>query len=89
MITVRYSEEFLREFGKLPALLQEEAEEKVELFKDRANHHRLRAHKLKGALADCWSFSVNYRYRILFTYIGKRKDTAYLITIGDHDIYVS
>ena len=87
MIAIRYSEEFLREVGKLPALLQEEVEEKVELFKDRANHQRLRGHKLKGALADCWSFSVNYRFRILFTYIGRSKNNVYLITIGDHDIY--
>ena len=87
MIKVGFSSEFLRAYNRLPSLLQQEIEEKVTLFKDRSNHARLRVHKLQGRYAECWSFSVNYRFRIVFVYVGKGKNTVSLIAVGDHSIY--
>ncbi len=87
MIRIGYSQEFIRMYGKLPSDLREEVKEKVELFKDRKNHRRLRVHKLHGRFVGRWSFSVNYAYRIMFDYVGKRKDVVLLLVVGDHSIY--
>lgn len=81
-----YKPSFLRQFKKLPPSLQAEAFEKLELFKDPGNHRTLRVHALKGALAGRMSFSVNYRYRIVFMW-EVRNRSAILLAIGDHAIY--
>lgn len=85
MITLLYTPTFVRGLGKLPSALQEEALEKIEMFKDPKNHRLLKVHKLTGRLKEQYSFSVNYRYRIIFTH--EKKDVAILHVIGDHSIY--
>ena len=87
MIKVGYTQEFIRAYDKLPTALKEEVKEKIELFKDRKNHQRLKVHKLHGRHARHWGFSVNYAYRIMFDYLGKGKNSVALLTVGDHDIY--
>ncbi len=84
---ISYLPRFVKALKKLPPALQEEALEKIELFKNPKNHATLRVHKLKGTLAGRMSFSVNYRYRIVFTYLDKKKTAAALLTIGDHEVY--
>ena len=80
-----YASSFMRELKRLPADLQEEAFDAVDSFRDKKNHHRLKVHKLKGALARHYAFSVNYRIRIIFRYEGS--DIIRFLSIGDHDIY--
>ena len=84
-MVVRYKPSFVREFKKLPQELQEEAFAKIALFRDENNHQQLKAHKLTGKLAGCYSFSVSYSHRIVFEYEGKT-DVVFLM-IGTHDIY--
>lgn len=83
---VSFSPNFLREFHSLPPLLQEEIMEKLERFSDVENHRALKVHKLSGRLRDCHALSVNYHVRILFQFVGKPR-RAYLLSVGDHDIY--
>lgn len=83
---VLYKPSFVREFQKLSSALQDEVYEKVTLFKNSKNHKLLKVHALKGALKGYHSFSVNYRWRIIFT-LQKGKKEAHLHTIGDHSIY--
>lgn len=71
---------------KLPRALQEEAVEKIESFKYLDSHAALRVHKLHGELRGCYSFSVNYRYRIIFEW-AEKGETAMLLAIGDHALY--
>lgn len=80
-----YAPEFVRLYEKLDPALKEEVKEKIVLFKDRSNHKTLKVHKLHGRLRGRQSFSVNYKFRIVFEYISK--DVAVLKTIGDHDVY--
>lgn len=80
-----YKPSFVRDFKKLPAELQEEVLEKVELFKDTENHKKLKVHKLKGRLGDYYSFSVTYSHRIVFEY--ESKNEIVFLAIGDHDVY--
>ncbi len=82
---LQYAPKFLKQLNKLEPALQKETLAKIELFKDRKNHKTLEVHKLKGRLTGSFSFSVNYKYRIVLDYISKNK--AVLLTIGDHDVY--
>ncbi len=84
-MVVRYKPSFIREFKKLPKDLREEASERMELFKDKKNHKKLKVHKLKGKLKDFYSFSVTYSHRIVFMYEGKEE--VVFLGIGDHDVY--
>ena len=86
-LEVRYKPSFLREFKKLETALQEEVREKLILFASPKNHTTLHVHKLHGLLTGRWSFSVNYRYRIVFTYEDKKKSIVVLLAIGDHKVY--
>lgn len=76
---------FIRQLNKLEQSLQEEAIEKIELLKTPRNHKQLKVHKLKGPLQGRFSFSVNYKIRIIFSYLSKKE--VVLLAIGDHDIY--
>jgi plasmid maintenance system killer protein len=84
---IGYKPSFVRQMHALPQELQAEALARIEEFKKTANHKRLRVHPLKGTLKGLYSFSVNYRYRIVFVWEGKRPPLAALIAIGDHDVY--
>lgn len=85
MIEVFYSPNFIRQIASLEDALQEETMEKIELFKNEKNHKQLKNHKLKGRLKGRLSFSVNYKTRVVFSYISKKEGV--LLAIGDHDIY--
>ena len=76
---------FVRQFNRLDPKLQLEAIEKIELFKDKKNYKQLKVHQLRGRLAGRYSFSVNYKTRIVFSYLSKN-ETA-LLAIGDHAVY--
>ncbi len=80
-----YAPAFVKQFKKLPPDLQEEVIEKIELLKEHINHKNLRVHKLHGYLKECYSFSVNYKTRIVFSFLSKTE--VALLIIGDHDIY--
>lgn len=71
--------------NRLDADLREEAVEKINLLKDIKNHRLLKVHKLHGPLSGWFSFSVNYKARIVFEYVS-RTEVA-LLSIGDHDVY--
>lgn len=82
---VAYTRVFERQFHSLDIELQKEALEKIDLFKDFANHQQLKVHKLHGRLRGRFSFSVNYRIRIVFGYLSSNE--VVLHAIGDHDVY--
>lgn len=76
---------FMRQFNKLDPALQNEIVEKIELFKDKNNHRQLKVHGLHGRLTGRYSFSVNYKTRIVFSYLSKKE--VVLFAIGDHEVY--
>ncbi len=80
-----YSPAFIKHYNKLTPTLQDEVIEKIELFKHKKNHLKLKVHVLHGHLEGKYSFSVNYSHRIVFEYISK--DEVGLLKVGDHDIY--
>ncbi len=84
-IDISYAPSFVRQWKSLPEALQDEAIEKIELFKHRENHKSLKVHKLNGRLQEFYGFSVNYKFRIMFEY--GEGNTAFLLKIGPHEIY--
>lgn len=82
---ISLSPQFRKQLRKLEQPLQEETLEKIELFKDKDNHKQLKVHTLHGRLKDRYSFSVNYKFRIVFMYLSKNE--IVLLAIGDHDVY--
>ena len=51
-------------------------------------HPSLRTHKLTGNLADVWSCSIDYQYRILFEFIKDpttEENAILLLNLGSHD----
>ena len=82
---IGYKPSFIRQFDDLPKLLQDEVLETIDIFSHDPQSPSLRVHKLKGRLRGFWSFSVNYRYRIVFFY--ERKNKAVLVMVGDHSVY--
>jgi plasmid maintenance system killer protein len=84
-MVILFKPSFIRQYKNPDPQLQEEVKEKIELFKNPRKHRQLKVHKLKGALSGRYSFSVNYKFRIVFSYASK--NSAVLLAIGDHDIY--
>lgn len=85
MLTISFKPSFLRKMNQLDTDLREEVVEKVNLLKDIKNHRLLKVHKLHGPLSGWFSFSVNYKIRIVFEYVSKTE--VALLSIGDHNVY--
>jgi plasmid maintenance system killer protein len=83
---IAYTASFVRRYKKLPRPLKDEVKERINTFRDPIHHESLRVHKLNGPLKKFHSFSVNYRYRIIFQFVNNGK-TAHLHDIDDHEIY--
>jgi len=84
-MTVSFLPSFVKKLKSLELDLQDEVMEKIELFKDEKNHKQLKVHKLHGILSGRYSFSVNYKTRVIFLYFSKNE--AVLLAVGDHEIY--
>jgi len=82
---ILYKPSFVRAYKNLPPEVKTIAKEKIELLKDTNNHERLRVHKLRGSLKNCYSFSITHSHRAIFT--NEKSNTITLLAIGDHDIY--
>ncbi len=87
MISVFYAPTFVRGYKKLPEALKEEVKQRIYDFQNTNNHNALKVHSLTGKLKNTYSFSVNYKIRIVFEYAnnGKNKNIVYLLYVGSHD----
>jgi len=81
---ILYKPTFIRQYGKLDTELKNEILEKLELFKNKDSHKSLNLHKLNGKLKDFYSFSINYKIRVVFIL---ENDDAILLAVGDHSLY--
>ncbi|MCX6808017.1 MAG: type II toxin-antitoxin system mRNA interferase toxin, RelE/StbE family [Patescibacteria group bacterium] len=85
MVDIFYTPPFLRQLKKLELGLQEEVIEKVEIFRQDPQNPALKTHKLHGRLKDRYSFSVNYKTRIVFSYLSSTQ--AVFLAVGDCEVY--
>lgn len=84
-MTVNISSSFKKSWKKLPEKIKNKAKEKEIIFKENPFDFSLKTHKLVGKNRECWSFSINYAYRIKFIFILERE--VLFLDIGTHDIY--
>ena len=85
MVEIEYSPKFARMFAKLPRSTKNAAEKKEKIFRRDPFDPQLKTHKLAGRMGSYWAFSVDYRYRIVFSF----EDGGFVRfhTVGTHDIY--
>ena len=84
-MVIFYSPEFKRQFRKLSKDLQMIAIKREILFRKDPFSPTLKTHKLTGRLQRIWSFSLDYKNRILFRFLGGK--TVLFESVGDHSIY--
>lgn len=84
MLNIFYTPSFIRRYKNLDPLLKIEVKEKIEEFRNSKNHLKLKVHKLKGYLINTYSFSVNFKIRIIFEY-QKKRENINLLYVGSHD----
>lgn len=82
---IYYTSKFARNFKKLPVNVRGKAAEREKIFRKDPFDKRLKTHKLRGPLKDFYSFSIGYKYRILFSFEDKNEVT--FIDVGTHQIY--
>lgn len=82
---IRYTKKFEREYKKINRDLKLKARSQEVLFRKNPFNKILKTHKLCGDLADFWSFSIDFKNRIIFEFIDK--ETVIFHSIGSHDIY--
>jgi addiction module RelE/StbE family toxin len=78
---------FKRLIRKNPNLRPSIEQTLLQLAKDPFNSS-LRTHKLKEELANVWSCSIDYNYRILFEFVENPEDkqeAILLLNLGTHD----
>jgi len=82
---VLYSPCFIRKYKKLPKKIKDLVEDNEKIFLKNPFDKKLKTHKLTGKFKGLWSFSVDYKYRIIFEFVNK--DAVYLHSVGTHRIY--
>ena len=85
-MVIIYGPKFTRKYKKLADEVKDVAEAHEALFRLNPFDPRLRTHKLKGRLQGLLSFSIGFKYRIIFEFV-KNHETVVFHAIGDHDVY--
>ena len=80
-----YSPKFARKYKRLPDNIKDLIEKSEKIFLRDPFDKRLKTHKLSGKFRGLWTFSISYKYRIIFEFIDK--NTVYLHSVGTHQIY--
>lgn len=83
--TIKYTSKFERNFKKLPWSVRRKAAAKEKIFRKDPFHPTLKTHRLKGLMVGFYSFSIDYRYRVVFAW--ENGDEVTFIDAGDHSIY--
>lgn len=82
---IYYSTHFANAFKKLSAEIRKKAVKQEKIFRKNPFDPKLKTHKLKGALSEYWSFSIDYSHRILFEFY--EDGSVGFIDAGLHSIY--
>ena len=82
---INYSPEFVRCFKKLSREVKLRAIEKEEIFRKDQFNVILKTHKLHGKLKGCYAFWIDFKNRIIFSFINPK--LIYFHSIGTHNIY--
>lgn len=84
-IKIIRSARFLKAAKKLSKSIIKKAETRETLFRNDPFDPQLRAHKLHGPLDGFYAYSVDHRYRIIFSF--RDSETVIYHEIGTHRVY--
>ena len=82
---IRYRNRFIKEYFDLPEKIKNILKEKESVFRKNPFEKELRTHKLHGPLEGFLSFSLNYRYRVVFSF--SEDGAVEFLSVGNHNIY--
>lgn len=63
-----YGPNFEKKYKKLPVNIKNIAIKQEAIFRKNPFNPKLKTHKLKGKLKEFFSFSIDYKYRIIFEF---------------------
>ena len=78
-----YSSKFAKNYKKLPLKTKLLAEKREKIFCENIWDSRLKTHRLTGKLKDFWSFSIDYKIRIIFEI--RSEDEIWFLAVGSHN----
>jgi mRNA-degrading endonuclease RelE of RelBE toxin-antitoxin system len=81
-----FSPKFVKEYKKLPTSVKKNFEGLEKIFRNNPFDSKLKTYKLKGRLSGLLSFSISFKYRIIFE-LSEDEQTAFFHLVGSHDIY--
>jgi len=84
-MNIEYSPKFERLYKKLPEDIKILAVEQEKIFRKNPFDPKLKTHKLSGPLRNYWAFWIDYKYRLIFSFLNSK--TVRFHIIGDHRIY--
>ncbi|HOR02204.1 MAG TPA: type II toxin-antitoxin system mRNA interferase toxin, RelE/StbE family [Candidatus Woesebacteria bacterium] len=79
------SSNFLKEYKKVSKLIKNKLEVKEKIFRTNPFDPCLKTHPLTGKLKGFYSFSIDYHYRIVFSF--ENENEIWFHSIGTHAIY--
>jgi len=85
MYKVSFKLSFIRQAKSLDDESIRLLKQKIRLLQHREHHRSLKVHKLHGKFSGYYSFSLNYKMRVVFTF--QHDNEVVLCYTGDHDIY--
>jgi addiction module RelE/StbE family toxin len=80
-----YTKKFEREYKKINIEIKKRFEFTEKSFRKNPFDKKLKTHKLSGNLSDFWSYSLDYKNRVIFEIF--KEDEIIFHSIGSHDIY--
>ena len=86
MLKIKYTKPLLKQFKKLSPNLKSKTQKAIKKFQKKPKDVSLKTHKLNGELANFYSFSVDFNYRIIFE-INKKEGIFNFLKIGNHEVY--
>ncbi len=84
-VDIEYSSGFKRAYGKLDNIIKKKVERRVSIFLQDPFDRRLDTHKLHGKLKNFWAFSIDDKYRIVFSFASDEQ--VIFLDTDDHDLY--
>ena len=82
---VEVSSRFKKSFRRLHPRIQRKAISKIKIFKANPFNPRLKPHPLSGKEKECWTFWIDYHYRIKFIFL--KDEEVLFLDVGTHNIY--
>ena len=83
MAEIFVTEEFEKQYQKLPLAIQKKAEKKEKIFCQDPFYPSLHTEKLEPRSKEVWSFRIDKEYRILFRHINPNK--ILFLACGHHN----